>query len=631
MNTYRLKRAILFISVLMILFSIMSCPEPITEDVVAKVEDTGSPSIIVTSPSNNSIYRSSVTFEGKVSDDAKNSIEKFSFDVQNRPISGGVTITSGNVSQDVSAGLITVDYDSSSGSFSFTFSTVDPDILTGRLFVDLTAVDWNGNTAEETVILYENTDGPYVELTTPAAGDIYSGNMNIEGRILDFYVPAGDEISYENIKDISWRIVGTSEDSQLLTVFGQTPDGDGKISGGVGVDLIYDVDDGKIIGLLPLALQEGDVDFDFMVTDLNGHTTIKSFEISDGNVSPSVVIDTLYPLPFKGVRYIKPGDVVTFSGHVGPTNRFLDLLNYYVYPDSTLEVTLPYSTVPDGDLNRFNFTTPLPPKSTSSFTASTQQYRFQCKAAGSSEITTTTILLTLDDEDPGFVISDTALTTDDNYYYIEVGFDEEVWGAENYAAMLHSSDFYIENENNDPLSINYVTNLTGSLADGQTSVQLRILKTAPNIVEDGNTEYYIESAVPASGIGIYDKADNTPSVAGVFTFPDKSNPSVNNATLNPDYDEIISDKTPSISFRFDEDIFGEGGTSDSNGIVLIDSNPYSGTITDDNLVTVNVSSDLSNGPHSILSVKEHLQMKQGIQIMSFRMEFYSRCSRSSSW
>ena len=82
------------------LFAVISCPEPITDDIVAKVEDEGSPTIVVTSPLNNSVYRSSVSFSGTVDDDADNSIESFNFDVQNRSISGGVTISSGNVSQD---------------------------------------------------------------------------------------------------------------------------------------------------------------------------------------------------------------------------------------------------------------------------------------------------------------------------------------------------------------------------------------------------------------------------------------------------------------------------------------------------------------------------------------------------
>ena len=67
---------LLYILSIFVLFTVISCPEPITEDIVAKVEDEGAPTIVVTSPLNNSVYRSSVSFTGTVNDDADNSIEK---------------------------------------------------------------------------------------------------------------------------------------------------------------------------------------------------------------------------------------------------------------------------------------------------------------------------------------------------------------------------------------------------------------------------------------------------------------------------------------------------------------------------------------------------------------------------
>ena len=227
----------------------------------------------------------------------------------------------------------------------------------------------------------------------------------MKGGILDYYVPEGDSISYENIKEISWRIVGNSEDSQVLTVYDQTPNGDGQIIGGENVDLIYDIDDGKIIGLLPLDSQEGDVDFDFMVTDLNGHSTIISFEIADYNVSPSITIDDFHPQPFEGVRYFKPGEKIEFTGHI-ETTKSLDSLYYYIYPEAQTP-SIPISYIPtlideEENIYRYDFSTPGSGIDTSSFENRNQIFRIFCKAAGVTEPSHKYIDLILDDEPPEF-------------------------------------------------------------------------------------------------------------------------------------------------------------------------------------------------------------------------------------
>ena len=545
--------SVFFLSILL-LSLFMSCPDPITEDLVARVEDKGAPTIIVSTPSNNSIYRSLVTFSGRVTDDAKNSIERFSFNVQNRPIGGGVIISGSSVSQDTSAGETVVSYTPSNGNFSFSFSTIDPDVLTGRLFIDLEAVDWNGNAYAETIILYENEDGPYVDLTSPVEGSIYSGNMSLTGRVMDQYVAVGETISYENINEIQWRVVGTSILSESLSVFGQTPDAFGNINS--GGSLTYNTETGSITGVIPLSSQTGVINFEFTVSDFNSHTVSESFNISDGNVSPAVVIDSFLPPEYKGTRYFKAGDIFSFEGHVGPTNRDYDNFNYYVDPGAPALVNISPIVTNVDELFRYDFSTPTTPViNTAGYSNILQKVKFQFQAEGSSETAVTTVFITPDFDEPEFVLSANPVTSDVSNYYIDVEFTEPVWGGEDFSSVLSKDDFSITNTSGS-LAISNLSSVTGNLEDGETAVKLVISKSSGNIIEDGTTVYTITSGGTSGQTGIFDVANNLPSNTGTFKFPDKAAPYVIADSESPDDGSAISSHlySGSISFKFNEPV-----------------------------------------------------------------------------
>ena len=564
MKKLSLKRVILYLSVIVILFTVISCPDPITEDVVAKVEDEASPTIIVSSPSNNDVYRSSVSFTGKVSDDAKNSIERFSFEVQNRSISGGVIISSGNVSQDSSAGTTPVSYNSSSGEFSFDFSTIDPDVLSGRLLVNLEAVDWNGNTTEETVILYENTDGEYVDITSPAAGDVYSTILSINATIIDQQVSDGDPISYENLNDITYQVIGTSLLQETLTIYEATPDGSGNINS--GGDLTYNTLTGKLTGNISVASQSGTINFQLTVSDLNGHVVSKSFNISDGAVSPAVVLDSVFPDAFNGIRYFKEGEKIIIEGHVGYTKMDCDIFNYYITGNGSNNdaVDIVYTTIEDIDTGEKKYEFKDDERIEIATTASMdgqQKITFQFLADGSSETSSESVYFKNDFDPPDFDMAADPVTSYSTYYDINVKFDEEVWGGEYFSSILSVSDFSIKNSDNETLSIDSVEIASGSLGDGITEVTLKVLKSADNIHPDGTTEYYINSAGTSGSIGIFDVANNTPTTAGTFVFPDETAPYVISASHSPIGTISSYNYSGTVSFKFNEEVVSSGGTS----------------------------------------------------------------------
>ena len=600
MKKRNLKKIGIYLSAIVILFTVISCPDPITEEVVAKVEDTGSPSIEISSPLNNSVYRSSVSFTGKVKDDADNSIEKFSFKIQNRPIGGGVIINSGNVSQDSSVGDIPVTYDSDSGSFSFTFSTISPDILKDSLYVDFEAVDWNGNTANSTIVLYENRDGEYVNLISPTSSTVYSSVLSIDAEVMDQQVSAGEPIAYENLKVISYKIIGQSILEDTLVIEGATPDGSGNIN--TGGDLNYNTNTGQLTGNISLGSQSGTLNFQFTVTDLNGHEKSESFNISDGNVSPAVVIDSVYPPEFKGTRYFKEGAELKIEGHVGPTNRDYDLFNYYADPGTggaavIVDIT-PSVTVTD-DLKLYEFKEYEDPIktdnpvliNTTGFNEPLQRIKFQFQATGSSETSLTTVFLTPDYTEPSFVIPADPVTSDTLYYYIEIDFSEPVWGAEDFSALLLSNDFSVTNTYGPLWILGVDTNVTdgGSLEDGLTKVKLIVPKSFSNIYKDGITQYSVNTAGTSGSRGIYDVANNTPSAAGTFVFPDETEPSVVSLSPSDNGTEVALDSN--IVATFSETV-----TVEADKVMLYKSDgteiASSVTVVDNNKVTINPNTNL---------------------------------------
>ena len=588
MGRISFKKVSLYIAVMLSLFIIISCPEPITEDIVAKVEDEGAPTIVVSSPMNNSVYRSEVSFTGNVNDDADNSIEKVSFNIRNRAIGGGVVINSGSVSQDSSAGTIPVAYNPSSGSFSFSFSTISPDILRDSLYVDLEALDWNGNIATSTITLFENRDGEYVDLTSPAPGDVYSTVLSINATVIDQQVTGGDPISYENLKSIKYQIIGTSLLQETLTIEGATPDGGGIINS--GGDLSYNTNTGELTGNISLASQTGIINFQLTVEDLNGHIESESFNISDGNVSPSVIIDSASPPEFDGKRYFKEGTSFVISGHVGPTNRDYSLFNYFADPGTgtvnSFDITPSVTITPEG-LNLYEFSRTI---NTTGFQDTLQKVKFQFQADGSSETSTTTVFFTNDFINPSFDIAADPVTSDASYYYVTVGFDEPVWGGENFSALLSAADFAVTNTHG-PLSLNSIENVTGTLSEGQTVVRLRVPVAAGNIYKDGTTEYSINTAGTSGANGIYDVANNTPIVAGIFTFPDETDPSVITNSHSPTGTISSFNYSGTVSFKFNEVVQNPGGVS--GGKILINSTESSVSTIAGNGVDISVSVPLS--------------------------------------
>ncbi|MGC9312738.1 MAG: hypothetical protein ACP5IA_08580, partial [Sediminispirochaetaceae bacterium] len=168
-----MKKLILFI-IITVAVLLVSCPNPISETILNQAEDILTPRIVVASPGDNSIYNSTVEVTGAVTDDAIRSsdnqgvVQSFSYEILYDPDRrGGIVLAQGgSYQQDPSAGSGTILYTSSTGEYTFSFSTVNPSVLSGQVTLRITAVDSNGNQTIRDIKLLESS-GPAISLSEP--------------------------------------------------------------------------------------------------------------------------------------------------------------------------------------------------------------------------------------------------------------------------------------------------------------------------------------------------------------------------------------------------------------------------------------------------------------------------------
>ena len=316
-----MKSFLALLIVLAVTALLISCPEPLTEDVVMAAEDEIAPSISVISPSGNDPYYSEVDFNLAISDDAKaegdgkGDIASIEFSISNDDFRGGkIEISDGSVTQDDSAGSDEISYDSSSGICSFTFSTVDPNPLSGYISVSITATDRNGNITEETVSLSEST-GPWVEFTLLDEDD--NENKYIAGEDISLSGTLGnseDEMdSDDEIESISFTLADTYQGELVLDKDASYEDpynGNALTSyydesenlyrryvytsvgaeGQYASEFIYDPSTRtfRVDSIEMFVSFSGVVLFNLVATDLNGHETESNVYVSENTQGPII-------------------------------------------------------------------------------------------------------------------------------------------------------------------------------------------------------------------------------------------------------------------------------------------------------------------------------------------------------
>lgn len=193
-----------------------SCPRPVDMALVRAVEDSLAPSVTILNPSANDRYTSTVLVEGIITDDSlefgdqQGLIQSISYDVANDDFRRGkITITSdGSAVQDPAGGTGIITWDDASGQFSFEFSTIDPVLLNGPLYIEIEVVDLNDNVTVKQLPLLESP-GPYIVLEEPGntITNFKEGTTHIMicGTVSD---SSTSTTSADEVKTLSWSVSG---------------------------------------------------------------------------------------------------------------------------------------------------------------------------------------------------------------------------------------------------------------------------------------------------------------------------------------------------------------------------------------------------------------------------------------
>ena len=172
---------------------LVSCYQPLTERLIAAIEDDFNPVIIIDTPTNGDTYYSTIDVTGRINDDSisagdnRGLLRSFSFIVSNDlDHKGKIDLDSeGNSVKDSSFGNLDIIYDNSNRSFSFSVPTSDLGYPPQTLYVLISVVDFNGNVSTEVISLIRS-EGPFIDLTQPLIDTYYQDEtITIQGTVSD--------------------------------------------------------------------------------------------------------------------------------------------------------------------------------------------------------------------------------------------------------------------------------------------------------------------------------------------------------------------------------------------------------------------------------------------------------------
>ena len=175
----------------LVIAALVGCPPIIDQELLDQVDDVIAPEIAITSPSNNSYYRSVLTVQGSVGDssveegDGNGSVKTLTYEIlDHSQLSGDVDIGGG-------------------GSFEFSFTTTG---LSGTEILRFAAEDWNGNATEKDITLLEDTSGPYVAITSPSDYDYYRSHVIVQATVAN----SDEDAGVSEIGSVAWWIPGSA-------------------------------------------------------------------------------------------------------------------------------------------------------------------------------------------------------------------------------------------------------------------------------------------------------------------------------------------------------------------------------------------------------------------------------------
>jgi len=255
----RLFNIFKIVVIIFTVFIIASCPEPMTDDLLAEVEDTVGPIITITSPDPNSQYYLIAglnTITGTIVD----------YSNSEKTIGGDVVSASYLDEFDGYIGLdgdITLD---ENGNFTITFLKSDLDNPSTFTLI-LSATDWNGNTTPYEFVIWIDNAGPSTYLDGFQDG-IYSYSSLTDNFTIPGYVD----------NDAIQLVCELANQGSAVTIGGDTI-----ISITINADKTFDFSfDPNTLGLTGLVTVE------FTATDSTGNSLPKTIYLTEDGTIPAV-------------------------------------------------------------------------------------------------------------------------------------------------------------------------------------------------------------------------------------------------------------------------------------------------------------------------------------------------------
>lgn len=320
---------------------LLSCPNPISKEMVNRAEDILSPRITLTAPEENSVYYSSVEVSGTVTDDAleledgEGVIQAIAYEVLYDPDRrGGLVRSAGSYTADPNAGTGAISFGAESGEFSFPFSTVEPSVLSGQITLRITVTDSNGNTSVKDVKMIEST-GPVIELEEPGTAilDFTDGTqVYIRGGVRNSVKSS----SCDEIVTLEWNASNVFRGSLDLTGGDPgTAESDGvytSVTEPQGYTFTFDTNEGPNEGCFESCFSTDDPGTDFyrlVITarDVNGHQTVEDVVIYRESAGPgfefTAATNTLANTTYLTVQDFQPFPVeLSFSDYSEVTSIY---------------------------------------------------------------------------------------------------------------------------------------------------------------------------------------------------------------------------------------------------------------------------------------------------------------------
>ncbi|MDC7235027.1 MAG: Ig-like domain repeat protein [Spirochaetales bacterium] len=321
-----MKKCILITTLALFTLLLVSCPEPLTEEVVVQSQDSIAPTIEIYSPSGNEAFYSVVEFQGAAMDDAleegdeKGDVARIAFSVSNDDFRGGAIdiSVSGEATQDSESGPDLITYDDDTGIFEFSFSTIEPNPLGGVVSVTIEVTDRNNNIAEYKVSLSEN-EGPWFEMELVDENGLDKKYLAGKNLFLSGTVGNSEDVQTEadEIVRITWTIAGSitgtldmregatyTNDYTPFDTLSYYNSSTGlyerKVSGYLSEVLAgtfsYDPSDRSFDATIFMNYNLdnlGSVFMDFEVEDQSGHITERSYIISENKIGPNINFNLL--------------------------------------------------------------------------------------------------------------------------------------------------------------------------------------------------------------------------------------------------------------------------------------------------------------------------------------------------